>query len=175
MQAEEVAVVAARAEVAVALVEAIASLLPDEERRRARAVFPAEDGVEVELLEVELAGIGLDDRRSRILVVVGKEWLVTVHVSFRARISELAPVGVVAGRDVRLRIELERQRRRRSEVHARVKAHSRLLEAREGVVCGVVPRVAVVRIPLIVIALVLHVESNGGREAARCAKLCARL
>src|SRR5687768_13437615 len=119
--AEVVAVVVA----GVAPREVVApALLPYDEQGAAGAVLVAHHRVRAELAVVE----AVED------AVRGAVLLEAARVVARARLVQLAMVGIRAAGHVRLAVELERQIGRRSEVDPRADADRRLVEAREGVV-----------------------------------------
>ena len=118
---EQAAEVAAEAEVALVAV-LLAALLPDDEQRRARPVFPAQHVGRAEraVVEVGIAGVG-----------VGLE---AVGVGGGAAVRELAEALIAPGRHERLGVALERQRRRHGVVGAQRHRHGALLEPPEHVV-----------------------------------------
>ena len=81
----------------------LAALLPDDEQRGAGPVLPAQDVGRAERAEVEVGVAGVvDTARS------GPSY------ERRAAVHQLLEVRVVAGRDERLRVELDRERAARS-------------------------------------------------------------
>jgi hypothetical protein len=98
------------------------SLLPDDEERRARLVFPPQDVRRPERLHVEIRILRVRERRVARRVVAAP----AVH--------QLLERAVVAGRDERLRIELQRQGRRHRVVQAARERDRCLIQIAERVV-----------------------------------------
>src|SRR5687767_13119279 len=87
-----------------------ATLLPHEVNRGAGTVLPPHDGVRVELFEVQAARVA--GRTAGCALAIECERLVATIVRHALWIGELAQIRERSLRDVRLRIELQREVRR---------------------------------------------------------------
>src|SRR5688500_7107073 len=141
MRIEHTPQVSAEVEVVIWRAIELAALLPHQEHRRARPPLPAKHGVGPDLLHVDPAGI----------TGVGRE---AGAIILGARISELAPVRILATRDEWLPPELEGQRWRSGVVDSRSDAQRLLVEPRERVVSGIQTCHTEVRAPLRVVKIV---------------------